>query len=105
MKIYLQIDQLYMAVCFWYLVKRYLSSLHYVLFIQSSVHYRVTFYKVPEQHSHVYPWSGCNTRFLMMSSGYNSETLSFPATAAISYGLSFLGCLPDMTQELFRAQL
>ena len=37
---YLQGDQLYFAVCFWYLVKRDLFS--------------VTFYKVAEHHGHGY---------------------------------------------------
>ena len=38
-------DQLYKAVCFCYLVKRSLSNVRYT---------SVTFYKVPEQHGHVY---------------------------------------------------
>ena len=37
----IQGDQLNMAVCFWYLVKRELSSVRYI---------GVTFYKVPEEH-------------------------------------------------------
>ena len=46
----LQGDQLYMAVCFWFLVKRDLSSVRYCTVAYTSL----TFYKVPEQHGHVY---------------------------------------------------
>ena len=46
----LQGDQLYMAVCLWYLVKSDLSSVR----VYSSEHARqVTDYKVPEKHGHV----------------------------------------------------
>ena len=49
--ILVQSDQLNMAVCFWYLVKRYLSPcVHYCTVACTGV----TFYKVPEQHGHVY---------------------------------------------------
>ena len=50
---FIQGDQLYMSVCIWYLVKRDLSSVRIVYTVRSK-HYSVTFYKVPEQHSHVY---------------------------------------------------
>ena len=40
-----------MAACFWYLIKRDLSSVHYF----TAAHTSVTLYKVPEQHGHVYP--------------------------------------------------
>ena len=40
-----------MAVCFSYLVKRDLSSVSYC----SVAYTNVTFYKVPEQHGHIYP--------------------------------------------------
>ena len=47
-------DQLYMAVCFCYLVKFDLSSVRYCTIAYTSS----TYYKVPEQHEHVI-WSGC----------------------------------------------
>ena len=42
----LQGDQLYMAMCFWYLLKRDLSSVRCCIV----AHISLTFYKVPEQH-------------------------------------------------------
>ena len=45
-----QNDQLYMTVLFWYLVKRDLSSVRYCKSYKHQYH----FYKVPEQHDHVY---------------------------------------------------
>ena len=48
---YIQGDQLYMVVCFWYPVKSYLSSVR--------VHYtrKATFYK---KNTAMFIWSGCN---------------------------------------------
>ena len=48
--IQVQFDQLNITVCFWYLVKRDLSSVRYYTVAYTSV----TFYKVPEQHGYVY---------------------------------------------------
>ena len=45
-------DQLYMAVLFWYLVKRDLSNVRYCTVYV--VFTTVTFYKVPEQHGRIY---------------------------------------------------
>ena len=46
----LQGDQLYMAMCFWYLVKSDLSSVR----VDSSLYWKVIFYKVSEKHGHVF---------------------------------------------------
>ena len=43
-------DQLYMAVLFWYIVKPHLTSVRFCTVAYTFV----TFYKVPEQHDHVY---------------------------------------------------
>ena len=39
-----------MAVCFWYLVKPDLYSVHY----RTGAYTSVTFYKVPEKHGYIY---------------------------------------------------
>ena len=50
MSLYRPGDQIYMAVCFWYLVKSDLSDVR----MYSRVHCSSHFYKVPEKHSQVY---------------------------------------------------
>ena len=46
----IQGDQLYIAVCFWYLVKSHFPVFAFTV----SYTEQIIFYKVPEQHSHVY---------------------------------------------------
>ena len=48
---HIQGDQLNKAVCFWYLVKHDLFSVHNVY---SSVHWTSNYYKVLKKHGHVY---------------------------------------------------
>ena len=68
---YIQGDQLNMAVCFWYLVKRDAN----IQYCTVAYTVQVKFYEVPEQHVH---WSPCRTK--RMEGGHRNLTLTMCVT-------------------------